>query len=94
MEPVSPYLIKKHRVLPALAASFVLFALIRAVFFLDMEQVLTVMAGGAVGGFVLGLMMAGAQYLSGNKNDYWTICFASTAVFAVIGLIFGGLAII
>jgi len=52
------------------------------------------MAGGAVGGFVLGLMMAGAQYLSGNKNDYWTICFASTAVFAVIGLIFGGLAII
>ncbi len=94
MAPVSPYLIRKNRVIPALFAAFILYALVRAIFFLNVEQLLTATLGGAAGGFILGLMMTAGQYLGGDKEDYWTICWASTGVFALIGLIAGAIMII
>jgi len=94
MEPVSPYLIRKNRVLPALFAAFILYALVRAIFFLSVEQLVTAAAAGAAGGFILGLMMSAGQYLAGDKEDFWTICAASTGVFAVIGLVAGAIMII
>jgi hypothetical protein len=63
--------------------------------FLDMTEVLILLAAGASGGFVLGLGMALNRYVEGGvAADCVKICGFSTGICAAIGLVGGSLFLI
>lgn len=82
----------KAIILASLGMLFVASGLIKTILFLSMTEIIALTLGGAFGGFVLGMGMALHSVTEGDTlKEGMTFCWASTAIFAAIGLIGGAL---